>query len=182
MTFTEPQGLLLLLFLPLFILTLRFSLRRRGSSLPSFHLLREIIDSLPLLPRSYLLRKRIQTALLLASVSSFGLAAGSPLLGAADSDPLRVIVVLDHLFGRPAGDGKGAAEEAARVIEDLRADDTVMLARSDTGTVTRGFVSPRRAAAAARRQIPSEGAFDRRRAGDFLHLLTDTLRRITVSS
>ncbi len=181
MTFTEPRGLLLLLFFPLFVLLLRLALRRRRVSLASFHLLRELVDALPLLPRSHVLRKRLQTAFLLAAVASLGLAAGDPLVGAAESTPVRVVAVLDPQFGfepadEAAGEASPAALDASLILRRFRSDDRVLLLRADTGRVTEGFVPPRRAAAAARRQRPSDLPLDREAAEGLLGLL-DGLHR-----
>lgn len=146
-----PVGLLLLAAVPLAALLLLRRLRRRERPVAAFLLIRDLMDALPLLPRSYLWRRRLQTALFLLGLTCAALAAGLPVLGQADDPPQRAIILIDHL---PAGAQSGGAdrawrrlvESAAGFARSLRADDRVILVRSDAGLIGDGPLTPRQAA------------------------------------
>jgi hypothetical protein len=186
MIFREHAGLLLLGFIPLFLLVARSALRRRRIALASYFIVREIIDSLPVLPRSFLLRKKIQTYLLLAALCFLALSSGNPFLGSPAAEPVKVIIALDHLSqwkdpdGRPAG-WSGVTGSARDLVRRLRRDDRILLVRTDTGPITRGFSSPSRAAAALRGLSPSQRPLHPEAALEHLSLLAGTYRPDTIA-
>jgi hypothetical protein len=150
-TFQNPSGLLLLSALPPAAYLLLRRLRRRERPVAAYFLLRDLVDSLPQLPRSYLLRRRLQALLFLAALGSAGLAAGGPVLGEADDPPLRMVLLLDPLVpGNDAGERAAAwerlAKTAAALVRPLRSDDRVVVLRPDGGTVGGGLLPSRTAA------------------------------------
>lgn len=160
MTFRTPLALLLLAAVPLAALLLGRGLRRRTVRTAAFPLLAGLVDALPLLPRSYVLLRRLQVLLFVAAVAFAAVAAGGPVLGAADDPPRRAAVVIDDLSLWRDADGRLAAwdtllDEAARVAASFRADDRILLVRTGEGLVGDGPLSPRRAAAAIRELRPT---------------------------
>jgi hypothetical protein len=159
-TLQTPSGLLLLAaLLPAAYLLLR-RLRRRERPVAAYFLLRDLVGSLPPLPRSYLLRRRLQALLFLAALACAGLAAGGPVLGRADDPPQLSVVVVDTLVpGRDAAARAAAwerlAEAAGRLLRPLRADDGVLVVRSDAGLVGGGVLPPRHAARLIGRERPT---------------------------
>ncbi len=181
MRLDQPWALLLLAALAPAALLLLGRLRRRERPVAAFYLLRDLIDALPLLPRSHLLRRRLQAALFLAAMACAALAAAAPVLGRADDPPARALILLDHLapWGG-AGGGAGAWEAtlaaAARATRSFRGDDRVLLVRGDTGVVGDGFLPPRRAAALIERQRPSALPANEAATRDLLALLDQAHR------
>jgi hypothetical protein len=151
MNFESPLGLLLFSFLPLFFFTLNTILKKRKSKVASFHILSEIIDSLPRLPSSFLLRKRVQKVLLYASVVLLALSAGGLVLGDSAPEGITGVMVLDHLSGWQDADENGGWEHVRRRADELarrfRADDRLLVLRSDLAEASSGLLPPRRAAA-----------------------------------
>ena len=145
---TEPRGLLLLALLPLFLLAMGGLLRKKHLTLAAFPLLREFIDALPAVPRGFLLRKRLQRALLLAAVASLALAAGELVVGAVSDKPVKVALLLDDQ-GVGASGREAVWNTARQLVSRFRADDSILLLRSDGTFVTDGFLSPDAAAKAA---------------------------------
>jgi hypothetical protein len=180
--FAEPYGLLLLAFVPLFLLLLSLSLRRRRTTIPSYHLIREVIDSLPQLPKSFLLRRKIQIVLFLAAVTLAALAAAGPLAGSSEEgDPVTAVIALDHLSHwkdprEPEAGWESVLERARSVVRRLRGGDRVLIVRTDRGAVTRGFASPRRAASLLGKLSPSERPISMEEAADYLRLIEDLHR------
>jgi hypothetical protein len=145
-------GLLLLLALPVFGWLLGSRLRARRRTVAVYPILEDLVDRLPLLPRSYLLRRRLQVAFLLAAVACAALAAGDPVLGNAEDPPRRLILVVDDLVPRQAQRGGASPWEetrktAARLARGLRADDRVLVVRAGGTLAGEG---PLRPAAAGR--------------------------------
>jgi len=160
MTFETPWGLLLLGAVPAAALLLVPRLRRRERRPAAFLLVRGLVERLPPLSRSHLLRRRLRTAFFLAAIACAALAAGGPVLGAHGDPPRRAVLLLDHRS--PWRDGKGrpafweAETHAAEAwTRSLRGDDRVLLVRTDTGVVGDGPLSPRAARSLLRRQLPS---------------------------
>ena len=157
MIFTEPSGLILLLFIPLFLFILLRSLRRRRREIAAYHLIREIVDSLPFLPRSYLLRWKAQVVLLIGAVLLAVLAAGGLLLGSPSSEPMEAVIVVDHLVNWSDRNGwKSLLAKTRSLIGKFRRDDRILLISSDPGTISEGFVSPGRASRLVGRLLPSD--------------------------
>lgn len=157
MTFTEPSGLSLLLFIPLFLFILLRNIRRRRREIAAYHLIRKIIDSLPFLPRSYLLRRKAQVVLLIGAVLLTGLAAGGLLLGPPLSEPMEAVIVVDHLVNWSDRDGwESLLSKTRSLIGEFRRDDRILLISSDPGTMAEGFVSPGRASRLVDRLLPSD--------------------------
>ncbi|HWR96999.1 MAG TPA: hypothetical protein VN317_01110, partial [Candidatus Methanoperedens sp.] len=176
MRFLIPWALLLLAAAPAATLLLFGRLRRRERSVAAFPLLRELIDALPLLPRSWLRRRRAQALALIGALAAAGLAAGAPVLGNANDPPVRAVIVVDHLAPWRAADGAAGAWEAtlaaaARTARLLRDDDRVLVVRSDTGVAGGGLLAPRRAAALIGKLRPSALPADAAATGDLLALL-----------
>lgn len=160
MTLQNPSGLLLLAALPPAAYLLLRRLRRREHPAAAYFLLRDLLDSLPQLPRSYLLRRRLQAILFLAALACAGLAAGGPVLGQADDPPLRMVLLLDPLVpGNDARERATAWERvagtAAALVRPLRGDDRVAVLRADGEAVGGGLLSPRRAARLIGRERPT---------------------------
>lgn len=160
MTLQTPAGLFLLAaLLPAAYLLLR-RLRRRERPVAAFFLLRDLVDSLPPLPRSYLLRRKLQALIFLAALACAGLAAGGPVLGRADDPPQRAVLLLDTLVPGSDAAGRSAswarlAEVAAGLVRPLRSDDRVLVLRAGGGTVGAGLLSPREAARLIGRERPT---------------------------
>jgi hypothetical protein len=180
--FTEPYGLLLLAFVPLFLLLLSQALRRRRTRIASYHLIREVIDSLPLLPKSFLLRRKIRIVLFLAAVTLAALAAAGPLAGSPEAgESVTAVVALDHLshwkgLRDPDAGWVSVLERARSVVGRLRGGDRVLVVRTDSGAVTRGFTSPRRAVSLLGKLSPSERPISMEESADYLRLIEDLHR------
>jgi len=176
MGFTSPSGLLLLAAVPIAALLLLRRLRRRERPAAAFFLLRDLVDALALLPRSFLWRQRLRVALFLLALTCAALAAGGLVLGNADDPPQRVVIVLDHLAlrrdaeGRPA-DWQRVTEAAAGLARNLRTDDRVLVVRPDTGLLGGGPLQPRQAATLIAGLRPSALPSDTAATMDLLALL-----------
>lgn len=157
--FAEPRGLLLLALLPLFVVAMGGLLRRRRREVAAFPLLRDFVDALPAVPRALLLRTRLQRAFLLLAVACLALSAGDVIVGAVDDKPVRAALLLDDAAGGPRGRAElwGAA---AGLVRGFRADDRILLVRSDGSFVTDGFQPPDVAARAAELPAPPASRSD----------------------
>jgi len=177
MFFQKPPGLLLLGALPLLAWVIVRQLRRRRVEVSAFPALQALLESLPLLDGTHVRRRKLAAALLLLAVALLALAAGELTLGSPAAQPLKVVVVLDHLAGwkapGPAGqDGwQAVIERAGELLRDLRRDDRVLLVRSDTGTLPGGLRTPRAAAALLRELSASELPPDPERTADLVRML-----------
>jgi hypothetical protein len=159
-SFQTPAALLLLTAVPLAALLLGRGLRRRTRRIAAFPLLAGLVDALPLLPRSHLLRRRLQVLFFLAAIACAALAAGGPVLGAAGDPPRRVAILIDDLSLWRDGQGRHVGwdallEEAARFVRSFRGDDRILVVRTGEGIVGDGPLPPRRAAALIRTLKPA---------------------------
>lgn len=176
MSFEAPTGLLLLAAVPIAALLLLRGLRLRRRPAAAFFLLGDLLDGLPLLPRSFLWRRRLQAALFLAALACAAVAAGGPVLGAADDPPRLAIILVDHLALRR--DTRGRAEEWRRVTEaaaalarTFRRDDRILVARTDTGVAGGEPLSPRDASEFIGKLPPSALPSDPAASLDLLEVL-----------
>jgi hypothetical protein len=177
-TFQTPAALLLLAAVPLAALLLGRGLRRRTRRIAAFPLLVGLVDALPLLPRTHLLRRRLQVLLFLAAISCAAAAAGGPVLGAAGDPPRRAAILIDDLslWRDEAGEltaWKSLLAEASRVARSFRGDDRILVVRTGAGLVGEGPLPPRRAAAFIRTLRPSLSAPDPGGAAGLLSALGD---------
>ena len=166
MTFQTPAALALLAAVPLAAFLLGRGLRRRTRRIAAFPLLAGLVDALPLLPRSHLLRRRLQVLLFLAAVACAAAAAGGPILGAADDPARRAVILIDDLSLWRDGEGRTAAweslrAEAARIALSLRGDDRLLVVRTGAGLLGDGPLPPRRAATLIRELRPALAPPDR---------------------
>lgn len=176
MTFQTPAALLLIAAVPAAAYLLFRGLRRRTRRIAAFPLLAGLVDALPLLPRSHLLRRRLQVLLFLAALACAAAAAGGPILGAADDPARRAVILIDDLSLWRDGDGRTAAweslrEQAARTARSFRGDDRLLVVRSGAGLVGGGPLARRRAEALIRGLSPALEPPDRGATADLVAAL-----------
>jgi hypothetical protein len=179
-TFQTPSALLLLAAVPLAALLLGRGLRRRTRRIAAFPILAGLVDSLPLLPRSHLLRRRLQVLVFLTAVACAAAAAGGPILGAADDPSQRAVILIDDIALWREGEGRSAAwdallAEASRTALSFRSDDRVLVVRTAAGLVQEGPLPPRRAAALIRKLRPALGPLDPASCADEAAALAGTV-------
>ena len=179
MRFLDPAGLLLLAAVPLAAFLLLRGVRRRERPVAAFFLLRDLVDALPVLPPSYLRRRRLQAALFIAALACAALGAGGGVIGRVDDPPQRAVVLIDHLALWQDAQGTSAqwrevTAAAAAAARSFRDDDLILVARSDTGIAGGGFLAPRRAAALIEKLRPSALPADPAATLDLLALLERT--------